>query len=71
MWCPKGIDFCEAQALEEWAADDWAQAPYQYKLVNKVIDVRTSSRTRRLITSEEERVQQYDEHYTAPLMDKF
>eukprot|EP00969_Alexandrium_andersonii_P139984 6192567-Alexandrium_andersonii.AAC.1 len=64
----RGIERASEATLARWRADDYCQSPYQYDLANIVVDVRTGSQLRRLIAVEEERLHQYPEHNTAPLL---
>jgi len=50
---PRGIETCDAQCLERWRADRWAQSPYQYKTTNMVTS--KTQQLRRLLAVEEER----------------
>eukprot|EP00973_Karenia_brevis_P039261 5422265-Karenia_brevis.AAC.1 len=50
---PRGIHEVSAQALQEWADDDYSQSPYQYATRNKVCH-KTSGHSRRLTVHESE-----------------
>ena len=57
---------CDQDAIQR-QDDQWAQAPYQYKLQNMVRGLRTGNE-RRLIAVESERLMGYREHHTAVVL---
>jgi len=62
---PVGLGTASAEAVERWANDLWAQAPYQYELCNMVAN--RKGQARRLLPCEEELLMGYPWDYTACL----